>query len=352
MKHTDDSPPVSRTLLGGVLMGLANLVPGISGGTMILAVGLYDRFIGAVADVTRLQFRTNSLLFLAILMVGVVGAIVSLSGVAVDLVSDHRWVMYSLFVGLTLGGAPQLVRLSRPLGPRVWIAALAGVGFMIAFALKLRGTDLPQTFPILIVVGAAAASSMILPGVSGSYVLLILGMYDLVIGHLSLGAWRADFAASAGVVVPVVIGAGLGIGLLSNMLRAFLARAPSLSHGLLLGLLLGSIVGLWPFQQPTDPELAHRPTRKAVTMLLAGEDGAAIRDEYGAEFDDERLVDLRARYGTMTPGDLKARADELEWFAPTGGQVGSALGLLALGFLLTLALGSREKPAGESKEDG
>lgn len=338
----DPRPPVLRTLVGGVLMGLANLVPGISGGTMILAVGLYDRFVGAIADLSRLRFRRNTLLFVAVLGVGLVAAIGTLSKVAVDLVNDHRWIMYSLFVGLTLGGVPELLRRSRPLAAGVVVGILAGIGAMVALAYQLSGAQLPDTFPVLVAVGAAGASSMILPGISGSYVLLILGMYDLVIGSLSVSAWREDFAASARIVGPVVIGAGLGIAALSNVLKVLLARAPRVSHGVLLGLLLGSIIGLWPFQQPVNPELAHKPTRKAVAMLLAGSSGDEVREKYGAVFDDERLVELRGRYRELTAGDLKVQGEELEYFTPAGKQVGLALGLLALGFVTTLLMGSRE----------
>lgn len=339
----DPRPPVLRSLAGGVLMGLANLVPGISGGTMILAVGLYDRFVGAVADLSRLRFRRNSLLFVAVLGFGLVAAIGTLSQVAVDLVNGHRWIMYSLFVGLTLGGVPELLRRSRPLGPGVVVGILAGIGAMVALAYQLSGTQLPGTIPVLLAVGAAGASSMILPGISGSYVLLILGMYDLVIGSLSISAWREDFAASARIVGPVVVGAVLGIAALSNVLKVLLARAPRVSHGVLLGLLLGSVIGLWPFQQPVNAELAHKPTRKAVAMLLDGAGGDAVREKYGDEFDDERLVELRGRYRGLDAGDLKRRGEELERFTPEGRQIGIALGLLALGFVTTLAMGSREK---------
>ena len=303
-----DAQLVGLSLLTCFWMGLANLVPGISGGTMILAVGLYDRFIGAVADVTRLRLRRESLLFLAVLGFGLVLAIVSLSGVAVSLVSSHRWAMYSLFVGLTLGGVPALARLSRPWSAGVFVAGAVGMAAMAALAWGLSGTSLPATVPMLAVVGAAAASSMILPGVSGSYVLLILGMYDLVIGSLSAGALREDPAGSAAIIVPVVVGAVLGVGLLSNVLRWLLRRQPSISHGALLGLLCGSVFGLWPFQEARHPDLAHRPTRKALTMVLDGADHAAVRAKYGDELTDEKLEELAATWAARKPSELVVKS--------------------------------------------
>lgn len=338
-----DRPPLVRTFVGGVLMGLANLVPGISGGTMILAIGLYDRFVGAVADLSRLRLRWESILFVAVVGAGLVAAVGTLSGVAVELVNDHRWVMYSLFVGLTLGGVPELLRRSRPVSAGV----LAGIGFglalMVLLATELQGAQLPDSLPVLLVVGAAAASSMILPGISGSYVLLILGMYDLVIGSLSVTAWREDAAASARIILPIILGAGIGIALLSNLLKVVLARAPRVSHGVLLGLLLGSVVGLWPFQHPVEPELAHKPTRKAVAMVLSGSDFEAIREKHGAEFDDPRLEELGGRYEGTESAELKRRGEALERFAPTPVQIASALGLLGIGFVTTLLMGSRDR---------
>jgi len=321
---------------------------------MILAVGLYDRFIGAVADVTRLRLRRESLLFLAVLGFGLVLAIVSLSGVAVSLVSSHRWAMYSLFVGLTLGGVPALARLSRPWSAGVFVAGAVGMAAMAALAWGLSGTSLPATVPMLAVVGAAAASSMILPGVSGSYVLLILGMYDLVIGSLSAGALREDPAGSAAIIVPVVVGAVLGVGLLSNVLRWLLRRQPSISHGALLGLLCGSVFGLWPFQEARHPDLAHRPTRKALTMVLDGADHAAVRAKYGDELTDEKLEELAATWADRKPSELVELAGQLTLYRPTFVQVLASLALLAAGFAATrlLGRGAGDEALAEAGDEG
>jgi putative membrane protein len=340
---TGTPPPLTRSFVGGVLMGLANLVPGISGGTMILAIGLYDRFIGAVADVTRLRLKRDTILFLGFLGTGLVAAILSLSGVAVGLVNDHRWIMYSLFIGLTLGGVPELLRLARPIGPGVIAAVLGGIALMATLAWGLSDTQLPQSMPVLVVVGAVAASSMILPGVSGSYVLLILGMYDLVIGSLSASAIKEDVAGSASIFGPVVVGAVIGIALLSNVLKWVLGRFPSVSHGVLLGLLCGSVLGLWPFQEAGYPDLAEKRLRKATVMLLAGEEHDAVRAKHGDDLDDARLEALAATYTGKSPGELKRLSMELEFFRPGGLHIGASLGLLLVGFFLTRALGGGER---------
>lgn len=329
-----------RTFLGGVLMGLANLVPGISGGTMILAVGLYDAFIGSIADITRLRITRASLLFLTVLLSGVAISLVTLSGVAVSLVSSHRWVMYSLFIGLTLGGAPELWRLARPARPATLLAFAAGVGGMAALAWGLSGTQLPSQPLVLALVGAAAASSMILPGISGSYVLLILGMYDTVIGSLSASRLGEDYRASLAIIVPVGIGAVLGIALLANLLRALLSRWSAPSHALLLGLLCGSVFGLYPFQEAVHPELVRRETRKAIeARVVEGKTIAEVRAEFGEDLTPEDLERWGEKWTGKSAGDLKAASLELERFAPGAGRVAAALALFALGFGATLLLG-------------
>ncbi len=338
--------PVPRTLAGGALMGLANLVPGISGGTMILAIGLYDRFVGAVADVTRLRLRRGSLLFLAVLLLGLGGAVVAFSGVAVNLVTHYRWVMYSLFIGLTLGGAPELVakaQLRAQGSGQAWLAFILGMATMAGLTFALIGTHLPSTPAVLLPVGALAASSMILPGISGSYILLILGMYDTVIGSLSLGAMREDLAACLGVVLPVVIGAVVGIGLLSNLLKWVLAKHTRVSHGMLLGLLCGSVFGLFPFQEPVYPELARKDWRKATVEVLAGVPAAQVIEQRGL---DLNVADLRAmgeRHQGKTSGQLKLLGSQLAPYSPAPSRVANALGLLLVGVGLTRLL-SRGQP--------
>ncbi|MEE2681262.1 MAG: DUF368 domain-containing protein, partial [Planctomycetota bacterium] len=99
-----------RCILGGILMGLANLVPGLSGGTMLLATGIYELLVGAIADLARFRLRFRGLGVLVCVVAPAVLTIVLLSGVAGRFVLEYRWIAYSLFIGLTLGGVPVLVR--------------------------------------------------------------------------------------------------------------------------------------------------------------------------------------------------------------------------------------------------
>ena len=126
---------LARSAAGGALMGLANLVPGISGGTMLLAAGIYPRFIGAIAEVTTLRFRIPSLVVLGGVTVAAGMAILLFAGGVKDLVVNYRWVMYSLFIGLTLGGVPVVYRLLGELDGNARLGGALGFISMAALAL-------------------------------------------------------------------------------------------------------------------------------------------------------------------------------------------------------------------------
>jgi putative membrane protein len=306
----------ARAAIGGVLMGLANLVPGISGGTMLLAAGVYPSFISGIAELTTLRLRPRSLL-----VVGTIGgaaalAILLLAGQMKSLVVEQRWVMYSLFIGLTLGGVPLVWRLARPATPGVWIGAAAAFAAMLAMQLGGDGSASgDRSFLLLLVSGLAGASAMILPGVSGGYLLLLLGQYENILGAIDqvkralLGDAGPDLALlldAMWVIVPVGIGVVLGVVGVSNAIKWLLDRHAQPTLGALLGLLFGAVVGLWPFQMPVEPALGDVIKGRVVTAATLPE----------IEQEDWRL----------------------ERFDPTGGQVASSLGLLALGLGATLAI--------------
>jgi putative membrane protein len=263
---SSDGTAAMRATVGGVLMGLANLVPGISGGTMLLAVGVYPQFIRGIAEVTTFRFRPRTLLLLGCVVGGAAVTIVTLAGGVKALVVDHRWVMYSLFIGLTLGGVPLLWRMLRPLNATVVAAAIVGIAAMIVLAVaepeavgSASGNDKGRT-AMLLVAGVAGGSAMILPGVSGGYLLLVLGQYVVILGAIEsareavAGRDWAGFAENLRVFVPVGAGVLIGVVGVSNLVKLCLDRFPKATLGVLLGLLLGAVAGLWPFRVPIETE--------------------------------------------------------------------------------------------------
>ena len=268
-----------RGVLGGVLMGLANLVPGISGGTMLLAAGVYPTFIEAIADVTRGRLARWPLFVLGTIGGSAILAIGLLAGPTRDLVLDHRSLMYAFFIGLTLGGLPLVWRLARPATPGVWGGAAAAFALMVAMAFGAEGNGGSGASPFLLVLsGLAGASAMILPGISGGYLLLLLGQYVPILGAIDdakeglIGEAGFDLGLVLGameVVIPVGIGVVLGIVGVSNGLRWLLDRYEKPTLGALLGLLVGAVIGLYPFQEavPPQPGFTHRGVEIPVEEL-------------------------------------------------------------------------------------
>jgi len=312
---------VLRGAVGGTLMGLANLVPGISGGTMLLASGVYPGFIEAIAELTTFRFRLRSLVLLATI-VGTAGVgILLLAGTVRALVIDHRWVMYSLFIGLTLGGVPLVWRMARPATPPLLVAAIAAFGLMVAMALTGNTAADGGRANLLLsfLAGLAGSSAMILPGVSGGYLLLLLGQYESILGTVDqlkrglLGdgvAHGPDLALvldAMTVVIPLGLGIVAGVVGVSNLLKWLLHRYEKATLGALLGLLFGAVVGLWPFQQATPPAL-----------------GDVIKG---------RVVDAE-NVRAFEPKDWPVR-----FFDPTPLQGSSAAALVGLGLVATLLIG-------------
>jgi putative membrane protein len=271
---------VLRSALGGVLMGLANLVPGVSGGTMLLATGVYEAFVSAVADLSTLRIRLRSVLVLGIIAGSAALSILMLAGPTRDLVVHRRWVMYSLFIGLTLGGVPLVWRMARPVNATVAAGAIVGVLAMVTMALA-EGSSSAGEGPVpLMIAGMAGASAMVLPGVSGGYLLLLLGQYVPILS--ALDQLKQALSASGGidgvllrqalaVVVPVGFGVGLGVVGVSNLVRWLLEHLRHATLGVLLGLLLGAVVGLWPFQRGIEPAIGQIVKGQTVTAQSRSE---------------------------------------------------------------------------------
>ncbi len=300
-------------------MGLANLVPGISGGTMLLATGVYPAFIAAIAELTTLRFRLRSIVLLGAVAGSAALAILLLAGPTKSLVVDQRWAAYAFFIGLTLGGVPLVWRLARPAAPGLWGGAAVGLLVMLLMVAAPGGgggDGGPDTLRLGLS-GLAGAAAMILPGISGGYLLLLLGQYvpilsavdqlkQVLIGLGQGGVDQALLLECMQVVVPVGVGVVVGVVGVSNLLRFALRRFEKPTLGLLLGLLVGAVLGLWPFQEGVPPE----PGTVHDGRVLSAEEAAALEPEEWP----------------------------LRFFTPGAGQALGAGTLILLGLGLTLAI--------------
>lgn len=304
-----------RATIGGALMGLANLLPGISGGTMLLAAGIYPQFVTSVADVSTLRWRWRSLLFLAFVAIGAALAIVGLAALMMTLVVDHRWIMYSVFIGLTLGGVPLLWRMIGTMTVSAWIGCIVGLVAMILLvfaqssepaATVTEGHGYLTTFAA----GLAAASAMVLPGLSGAYLLLVLGQYETILGAVNDArdaASRRDWATILQLMhifIPLGLGVAAGVIAVSNAMKWLLHRFEKATLGVLLGLLLGAVLGLWPFRAGVEPQVGD--TIKGVVVT------------------EETVID-----------EIKPRDWPVEYFTPNAGHIAASIALILLGMGIT-----------------
>jgi putative membrane protein len=330
-----------RGTIGGLFMGLANLVPGISGGTMLLAVGIYPQFINGIAEVSTFTFRPKTLLTLGCIVGAALIAVLGFAGMMSSLVVHQRWIMYSLFIGLTLGGVPLLWSMLRPADATVVVSSIAGIALMAAIALvspaggAAPGGEGSHAYVMYFLGGLAGASAMVLPGLSGGYLLLVLGQYVAILTGLATfkdGLSAGDVPMvlqSMHVLLPVGIGVAVGVVGVSNLVKILLQRCERPTLGLLLGLLLGAVIGLWPFQHGVQP----------------GE---------GSLFRGDRVVIIDGQATMQTTGRVIGTKDfDTAFFTPTPLQVAGAVAFILIGFGVSTGvahLGSNMKRPAHARE--
>ncbi|RCX15476.1 putative membrane protein [Anaerobacterium chartisolvens] len=248
---------IVKEFLKGILIGIANIIPGVSGGTMAVSMGVYDKIIRALTG-----FRKNirqSILTLLPYGVGAAIGIALLSFVVKYALSAYPLQTSTLFIGMIMGGVPLLAK--RIKGAKLTAANVAvfAVFFLVVSAMAfLNGsegsaTDIavnPGTVVLLFFVGIIASATMIIPGVSGSLVMMILGFYGIIISSISnfiSALLHFDIPAlihGTAVLLPFGIGVLAGIGLVAKLIELLFARAPVLTYFAIFGLIFGSPVAM------------------------------------------------------------------------------------------------------------
>ncbi len=236
----------------GIIMGSADLVPGVSGGTMALVTGIYERLVATVRAFTGLPVavvrgrgregvRKVEWLLLLPVLAGMGTAIVAGAGIVPQLLEDHPERTSALFLGMIVASLPIPWRMIEDRSGRSWW--LAVVGAIVAFVLSglPPGSIDDPAMVVVFLAAAVAICAMILPGVSGSYLLLVFGMYQVTLDavHERELAYVAVFA----------LGALTGLALFSRVLGWLLEHHHGTTMALLVGLMVGSIRALWPWQE-------------------------------------------------------------------------------------------------------
>nr|WP_313407419.1 DUF368 domain-containing protein [Pseudomonas sp.] len=235
----------------GMAMGAADVVPGVSGGTIAFISGIYDELLRSIAGIPEAlllllrgrikdAWQMANATFLLVLFSGIVTSILTLARLITYLLHHHPIPVWSFFFGLILVST---YLVGREIGRWNWSRAVSFVlglafAYWITVAAPMQwGSDLPTLF----LAGAIAICAMILPGISGSFILLLLGLYSVVLGAVK----------DLNLLVLAVFASGCVVGLLSfaRLLSWLLSRWRDLSLAFLSGLMLGSLNKVWPWKE-------------------------------------------------------------------------------------------------------
>ena len=256
--------------LKGVAMGTANIIPGVSGGTIALITGIFERLINAIKSFNLIALKLilkgdfkgfakhTDLYFLIVLFAGVGFAIISLARIFDFLFNEYPVYIWSYFFGLILASVYFVGKTVSKWTTGTVIAFLIGSGIAIALTFMNPAAENDDFF-YLIICGIAAVCSMILPGISGSFVLILLGNYQLV-------AIDAVNNLRFEILLPVLIGAVFGLLGFSYLLSWIFKRFRDLTIALLTGFILGSLGIIWPWKN-----VVHLMDEAGVLILKNGE---------------------------------------------------------------------------------
>ena len=257
--------------LRGIAMGAADLVPGVSGGTVALITGIYGRLISAIAsvgiDILSLVLRGRIAEaykaidgnFLLLLAAGIGTAIVGFAAILNWLLLHYPLPLWATFSGLVLASALSLVKQNyRSWSLRDWSFFTIGVAVAVSVGLT-QAIQMPLTPLGIFFAGSIAISAMILPGISGSFLLLLMGVYQPIIAAV----------VNLELVTLALFALGCGVGLIffSKLLQRLLAVAEKATMATLFGFLLGSLVILWPWQVRVSSVVDRHGDIRAVQTL-------------------------------------------------------------------------------------
>ena len=291
----------------GVAMGAANVIPGVSGGTIALITGIYERLINALksGDITSLKLLLSGKFsdfwqridgrWLSILIAGVAISIVTLAKLFEYLLEHHEQLTMAFFFGLILVSIWYVAKRIEHWKPSVWVALAIGASVAILIATLAPASE-NASFAYVFLCGVIAISSMILPGLSGSFVLIIMGNYALVLGAIS--------TFSLSILLPMALGCMVGLIVFSHVLAWVFKHYQDHTLALMTGFVVGSLVVIWPWKNaiveqvtrvgkpPKDvivsydwllPSLSAPGTWLAITLMLAGGITIALMEKYAGD---------------------------------------------------------------------
>lgn len=270
-----------KSFLKGIVIGIANIIPGVSGGTMMVSMGIYDKLIHCITHLFK-EFK-KSVLFLLPIAIGMLVAIAA-SSFGLTWLFDHYPIQTNLlFVGLIIGGLPAILKKVK--GKKVNIghivAGLLFFALVVAFAAmgEKEGTAADLSFGVgnvlkLFGVGIIASATMVIPGVSGSMVLMLMGFYQPVLNAIKdFFSALADFdiqgiLTGCGILVPFGLGVVAGIFGIAKLVEIIFDKFPLYAYWAIIGLIVSSPIAI--YLMGTFPALTVVSVLTGAVALIVG----------------------------------------------------------------------------------
>lgn len=248
-----------KQLLKGAVIGVANIIPGVSGGTMAVSMGIYDKLIHAVTHLKK-EFK-ESVKFILPIIIGAVIGIGALSFVILALLEHLPVQTNFLFIGLIIGGMPVIWNRLKGTGNKINVAnIIVLIGFfalVVGFAAigEPVGAAADVSFSLgnvvtLFGVGVIASATMVIPGVSGSMVLMLMGYYETILATIEsfiIATLSFDLPAiieGFGVLAPFGVGILVGIALIAKLIEIIFVKLPNYAYSGIMGLIIASPVAI------------------------------------------------------------------------------------------------------------
>ena len=288
----------------GAAIGIAMIIPGVSGGTLAVLMNVYDKLINAISNLRR-DF-VNSVKFLAPILLGAVLAVIAVYFPLKYALKYAPFPTIMLFAGLMAGSCPKIVKDAIKNG----FTKLNALSVILPFALVigicfipgLGSADLSTSMPVwgyfvLLLVGAVASCALVVPGISGSMLLLIFGYYDAIFDTVS--GLRVDFLHSALVLLTFAVGIIIGFFSIAKLMKLLMTRFPRGTKWAIIGFVTGSVPAIFitynsnfPEQVFSSLELSHIIV--GVVLGILGLIASYVLTEYIAKKTEKKIEDRQS----------------------------------------------------------
>lgn len=254
-------------ILRGCAMGAADVVPGVSGGTIAFITGIYEELIDSIKSIDvqalklLLRFRLADFWkkingsFLLSVVLGIAISIFSLAKLMTWLLENHPIYIWSFFFGLIIASTVLVAKEIKKWDILTLLALLAGACAAYTITV-MTPAETPNTWWFIIFSGAIAICAMILPGISGAFILLLMGKYSYILGAVS--------SLNIGIILLFIVGAVAGIISFSHLLSWLLKNYHTLTVSLLTGFMVGSLNKVWPWKETIQTYIDNHGVEKAL----------------------------------------------------------------------------------------